>query len=60
MVELIALFCCSQNLLDGLKGEQEEAWLVHFVDTEDFQDVELRKLPAMLVGIKVCVKWPLE
>lgn len=42
-----------QNLLEGLKGEQEEAWLVHFVDSDDFHDVELRKLPAMLGGIKV-------
>lgn len=48
--------CCSQGLLEGLKGEQEEAWLVHFVDTEDFHDVELRKLPAMLGGIKVGVR----
>lgn len=52
----MALSCCSQGLLEGLKGEQEEAWLVHFVDTEDFHDVELRKLPAMLGGIKVGVR----
>ncbi|KAK7113286.1 dnaJ homolog subfamily C member 10-like [Littorina saxatilis] len=42
-----------QNLLDGMKGEREAAWLVHFVDSDDFHDVELRKLPAMLEGIQV-------
>ncbi|XP_076450182.1 dnaJ homolog subfamily C member 10-like [Babylonia areolata] len=42
-----------QNLVEGIKGDQVEAWLVHFVDSEDFHDVELRKLPTMLGGIKV-------
>ncbi|KAK7501374.1 hypothetical protein BaRGS_00007499 [Batillaria attramentaria] len=37
----------------GMRQGQEGAWLVHFVDSGDIHDVELRKLPAMLSGIKV-------
>ena len=43
-----------QELLDGLHNDhQEDPWLVHFVNTEDLHDIELRKLPAMLGSIKV-------
>ena len=40
-------------ILDGMKGDQAEAWLIHFVDSDKAQDVELRKLPAMLNNVKV-------
>lgn len=42
-----------QSILDGMKGDQTESWLVHFVDSDNVHDVELRKLPTMLEGIKV-------
>jgi hypothetical protein len=44
-----------QKILDGMKGKQEKPWLIHFVDSTDSHDVELRKLPVMLEGIKVCI-----
>lgn len=32
---------------------QEKDWLIHFVDDEEHQDIEFRKLPAMLPEFRV-------
>lgn len=42
-----------EEIQAGLKQGQDGAWLIHFVDSDRSQDAELKKLPAMLSGIKV-------
>ncbi|KAJ8320691.1 hypothetical protein KUTeg_002278 [Tegillarca granosa] len=42
-----------KNILKNLKTGQEDDWLIHFVEGEDHQDIEFRKLKAMLEGIKI-------
>lgn len=42
-----------EEIQAGLKQGQEGAWLFHFVNSDASLDLELRKLPAMLSGIKI-------
>ncbi|KAH9495740.1 DnaJ sub C member 10 [Bulinus truncatus] len=57
-VELI-----SEDFLKEIKEKRNQTWLIHFVDKADNQDLELRKLPALLKNYKVgrvncaAVKW---
>ncbi|PVD39550.1 hypothetical protein C0Q70_02185 [Pomacea canaliculata] len=51
-------------ILDKMKWGQEKAWLLHFVDSSHSNNLELRKLPAMITNIKVgrvnCAELPEE
>ena len=42
-----------QNLIRKMTNGQDRDWLVHFVDNEEHQDIEFRKLPAMLSEFRV-------
>ena len=42
-----------QKIQSQVNSRQSSSWLIHFVDTEEDHDIEYRKLPAMLQGIKV-------
>lgn len=44
-----------QAILDKMKWGQEKAWLLHFVDSSHSNNLELRKLPAMVTNIKVAL-----
>ncbi|CAG2199074.1 DNAJC10 [Mytilus edulis] len=42
-----------KKIINRLKSGQHHTWLIHFVEGDGSQDIEFRKLPAMLEGIKV-------
>lgn len=42
-----------ENIVRKMTKGQEKDWLIHFVDDEEHQDIEFRKLPAMLPEFRV-------
>ncbi|XP_067687759.1 dnaJ homolog subfamily C member 10-like [Haliotis asinina] len=42
-----------KEIREKLETGQDRAWLIHFVDGEGHQDLELRKLPAMLADFHI-------
>ncbi|XP_076088842.1 dnaJ homolog subfamily C member 10-like [Mytilus galloprovincialis] len=42
-----------KKIINRLKTGQHHTWLIHFVEGDGSQDIEFRKLPAMLEGIKI-------
>ncbi|XP_048776636.2 dnaJ homolog subfamily C member 10-like [Ostrea edulis] len=42
-----------ENIVRKMSNGQDKDWLVHFVDDEEHQDIEFRKLPAMLPQFRV-------
>ncbi|KAK0067173.1 dnaJ subfamily C member 10 [Biomphalaria pfeifferi] len=43
----------SEDFLKEIANKRNQTWLIHFVDKVDNQDLELRKLPALLKKYKV-------
>ena len=44
-----------QAIQKKLQSRQDEPWLIHFVEGQEGRHLELRKLPAMLSDIQVCI-----